>query len=79
MIEAVLSQKHQGILYPEAFIFWKINVYTINYDVQDKEILANVSLFKKWQQYLQGSMHPISVFSNFEILKYFDKKKILVN
>jgi hypothetical protein len=49
----------------------------INYEIQDKEILAVVSSFKQWTRYLKRVAHPISVFTDYKNFKYFTIMKIM--
>ena len=47
----------------------------LNYDVHDKELLAIVDAFEEWRAYLEGSRHPIVVYSDHKNLSYFTTTK----
>ena len=55
----ILSQKHEGRLYPIAFHSRKFTKAEINYDTADKELLAIVDCFKRWRRYLEGAKHQV--------------------
>jgi hypothetical protein len=44
-------------LHPFAFYFRKMLLAELNYDIYDKELLAIVAAFQKWQVYLEGSKY----------------------
>ena len=78
-IGAILSQEHDGHLHPVAFMSRKMNEYEINYEIYDKEMLAIVAAFKDWRHYLEGSMHPIKVYTDHKNLEYFETKQLILN
>jgi hypothetical protein len=49
----------------------------LNYDIQDKEMLAIVLTFNKWKRYLEGAEYSILVFSDHKNLEYFTTIKVL--
>ena len=52
----VLSQYHDGILHPCAFISKKFTAAELNYEIYDKEMLAIVKcMYDHWRHYLEGS------------------------
>ena len=48
-----------------------------NYDIHDKELLAIVQAFKEWRCYMEGSRHPVQVFTDHANLVPFMKNKEL--
>ena len=67
----------KGQLHPVAYRSRKFSGPELNYDVHDKELLAIVDAFEKWQAYLEGSRHPIMVYSDHKSLSYFMTTKKL--
>jgi hypothetical protein len=49
----------------------------INYEIQDKELLAIVSAFKEWYRYLEGASFKITVYSDHTNLEYVSPTKVL--
>jgi hypothetical protein len=49
----------------------------LHYDIYDKEMLAIVSVFKKWTRYLEGAEHYILEFSDHKKIEYFNTMKVL--
>jgi RNase H-like domain found in reverse transcriptase/Reverse transcriptase (RNA-dependent DNA polymerase) len=77
-IAAVISQRdEQDILHPLAFHSRKLSPAELNYEVHDKELLAVVSAFKHWRNYLEGCNDPTIVFSDHKNLEYFTTSKVL--
>ena len=61
----------EGRLHPVAYRSRKFSGPELNYDIHDKELLAIVDAFEEWREYLEGSRHPIVVYSNHKNLSYF--------
>ena len=77
-IGAVLSQRDtEGHLHPVAFHSQKFQPVEINYEIDDKELLAIVDAFKHWRCYCEGATHQIQVFSDHQNLEYFTTTKVL--
>ena len=77
-LESCLSQPDaEGQLHPVAYRFRKFSGTELNYDVHNKELLAIVDVFEEWRAYLEGSRHPIMVYSNHKNLSYFTTTKKL--
>ena len=75
---AVLSQRDdENRLHPVAFHSRKFTSAEINYEIQDKELLAIVDAFKHWRRYLEGATHQVQVFSDHQNLEYFTTTKVL--
>ena len=49
----------------------------MNYDTNDKELLAIFEVFKIWQHYLEGLVYPINVVTDYKNLEYFSTTKVL--
>jgi hypothetical protein len=65
---------HQGSkeeLHPVALHSHKFDAAEINYEINDKELLAIVDSFVQWQHFLEGSPHQVIVFSDHKNLSYF--------
>lgn len=61
-LEAVLLQMDiDKKLHPVVFYFQKFSATQINYEIQDKELLAIVDLFQEWRHFLKGAAHPMIV------------------
>jgi hypothetical protein len=75
---AVLSQKGPDeILYPIAYHSRKFSPAEINYEIDDKELLAVVDSFKIWRKYLEGALLTVLVYSDHQNLEYFTTTKVL--
>ncbi|KAG5719705.1 hypothetical protein E4T56_gene18485 [Termitomyces sp. T112] len=61
---AVLSQQFpkDGKWHPVAFYSKSLNVVEWNYKIHDKEMLAIIQLFKKWQHFLEGVQHKFEAW-----------------
>ena len=74
----VLSQKDEnGLIHPIAFRSKTMTDAEKNYDIHDKELLAIVQAFKEWRCYMEGSRHPVQVFTDHANLVPFMKNKEL--
>lgn len=68
----ILSQPDEGgIWHPVAFWSRKFTGAETLYGTPDQELFAIVYSFKHWRHYLEGSMHPIEVFSDHSNLQAF--------
>jgi hypothetical protein len=77
-IAAVISQPDAaGVLHPIAFYSRKLTGPELNYEIYDKEMLAIVTAFKEWRAYLEGAVHPITVYTDHKNLEYFATTKVL--
>ena len=71
-IGAVLSQRdNENKLHPVAYYSSRMDEAERNYEIFDKEMMAVMKALKKWRHHLQGSPHPIKVFSDHQNLAYF--------
>ena len=77
-VGACMSQRSaDGKLHPVAYYSRKFTPAELNYDVQDKELLAIVQAFQHWRVYLEGSQYPVKVIMDHKNLTNFTTSKIL--
>ncbi|KAG5727488.1 hypothetical protein E4T56_gene12005 [Termitomyces sp. T112] len=78
-IAGILSQSDSGgkDLRPVAFYTQSMIPAELNYDINNKELLAIVKAFCQWRAYLEGFLHRIQVYSNHNNLQYFTTTKQL--
>ena len=69
---SILSQRgNDEKLHPMAFHSRKFDAAEINYEIHDKELLAIVDSFMQWRNFLDGSSHQVTIFSDHKKLAYF--------
>src|SRR3954466_8049064 len=73
---AILSQKQEDKWRPVAFLSKVLNPTEHNYEIYDKELLAIITAFDEWQQYLIGT-REIEVCTDHQNLTYFRKPQKL--
>src|SRR3954449_915626 len=73
---AILSQKQEDKWKPVAFLSKALNPTERNYEIYDKELLAIITAFDEWRQYLIGAKE-IEVFRDHQNLTYFRKPQKL--
>jgi hypothetical protein len=49
----------------------KIIAAECNYEIHNAELLTIVEMFKYWRHYLEGSLYPIQVWTDYANLRYF--------
>ena len=76
-LAAILSIRTEGDIHPIAFHSQSLHAAELNYDVHDKELLAIVEAFKKWQHYLERTATPVEVITDHKNLTYFCSSKLL--
>ena len=77
-IAAVISQPDaDGVLHPIAFYSRKLTPAELNYEIYDKEMLAIITALKEWRAYLEGAVHPFTVYTDHRNLEYFTTTKVL--
>ena len=76
-ISGILSQLHGSTWHPVAFYSRKCSAAECNYDVPDREMLAVVESMRHWRHYLEGSHHPVQVYSDHKNLEPFMSTKVL--
>ncbi|CEL63607.1 hypothetical protein RSOLAG1IB_10890 [Rhizoctonia solani AG-1 IB] len=73
---AVLSQcQEDGCLQPIGYLSESFKGAKQNYDTHDKELLAIIRSFEHWQIYLEGTILPITVFTNCCNLEYWKESQ----
>ena len=76
-VSGVLSQdKGQG-LQPIAFMSRKMNNAERNYPVHEQELLAIVASVEHWRWYLEGSPHPLVVYTDHKSIIHFNQQPTL--
>jgi hypothetical protein len=71
-LSAILSQNGEdGRYYPIAFYSRKFTTTEINYEIHDKKLLAIINSFQEWRHFLERVVHPITVYTDHNNLKYF--------
>lgn len=68
---AVLSQKHDEVWKPVAFLSKALSQTERNYEIYDRELLAVIRALDEWRHFLQGAKHQIEIFSDHKNLEYF--------
>ncbi|KAF8755934.1 hypothetical protein RHS01_04623 [Rhizoctonia solani] len=72
VLGSILSQRQEdGRLHPLGFLSESFKGAEQNYDTHDKELLAIICSFKYWRIFLEGTLHPITVFTNHCNLEYW--------
>uniref|UniRef100_A0A8C5M348 Gypsy retrotransposon integrase-like protein 1 n=1 Tax=Leptobrachium leishanense TaxID=445787 RepID=A0A8C5M348_9ANUR len=76
---AILSQRNDSDdkLHPVAFHSKRLSVAEINYDVGDKELLAIKRALEEWRHLLEGTLHPITVYTDHRNLEYLQTARRL--
>ncbi len=81
VVGGILSQyfpeNGKQILHPVAYFSKKMSPAECNYGIGDKELLAIVLCFKEWHHFLEGTQHPVLVYSDHSNLQKFRTTKIL--
>ena len=68
---AVLMQADKNSdLHPCAYFSHTFSSAQRNYDIYDRELLAVIMALEEWRQYLQGTMHPITIITDHKNLSY---------
>jgi hypothetical protein len=77
-LDSVLSQYGKdGRFHPIAYCSRKFSTVEINYEIQDKELLAIIDAFEEWCHLLEGAQHTITVYTDHKNLKYFMSVRVL--
>lgn len=78
VIAGILSQQHSdnntSILHPVAYFSRKMTPAECNYGIGDKELLAIVTAFTEWHQYLEGLPNPVDIYTDHSNLQTFMTK-----
>ena len=75
---AVLMQADENSdLHPCTYFSCTFSSAQHNYDIYDRELLAVILALEEWHQYLQGTMHPITIITDHKNLSYIkDPQKL---
>ncbi|KAF8748004.1 hypothetical protein RHS01_11142 [Rhizoctonia solani] len=74
---SILSQRQDnGRLHPMGFLSESFKGAEQNYDTHDKELLASIRSFEYWRIFLEGTLHPITVFTNHCNLEYWKESQM---
>ncbi|KAF8718573.1 hypothetical protein RHS02_09172, partial [Rhizoctonia solani] len=69
---SILSQQQEdGRLHPLGFLSESFKGAEQNYDTHNKELLAIIRSFEYWRIFLEGTAHPITVFTDHRNLEYW--------
>jgi hypothetical protein len=76
---AVLSQQSvdDNAWHPIAFLSKVLNPVERNYEIYDTEMLAIIRGLEEWRHYLEGSRHPVEIWTEHKNLEYFRVAKKL--
>ncbi|QRW21868.1 Retrotransposable element Tf2 protein [Rhizoctonia solani] len=73
---SILSQQQEdGQLHPLGFLSESFKGAEKNYDTHDKELLAIICSFKYWRIFLEGTLHPVTVFTDHCNLEYWKESQ----
>jgi RNase H-like domain found in reverse transcriptase len=71
-LAAILSQvESNGEIHLVTYLSWTFSDTELNYDTDDKELMAIYKAFKAWRHYLEGTKVPIDVITDHKNLEYF--------
>jgi hypothetical protein len=70
---AVLSQQNvdDKSWHPVAFLSKALNPVERNYEIHDTEMLAIIRGLEEWRHYLEGTRHPVEIWTDHKNLWYF--------
>jgi hypothetical protein len=70
---AVLSQQNvdDKLWHPVAFLSKVLNPVERNYEIHDTEMLASIQGLEEWRHYLEGTKHPVEIWTDHKNLEYF--------
>ncbi|KAF8698606.1 hypothetical protein RHS03_07507, partial [Rhizoctonia solani] len=73
---SILSQRQEdGCLHPLGFLSESFKGAKQNYDTHDKELLAIIHSFEYWRIFLEGTAHPVTVFTDHRNLEYWKESQ----
>ncbi|QRW20683.1 Retrotransposable element Tf2 protein [Rhizoctonia solani] len=73
---SILSQRQEdGRLHPLGFLSESFKGAELNYNTHDKELLAIIRSFEYWRIFLEGTLHPVTVFTNHRNLEYWKESR----
>ncbi|KAF8676141.1 hypothetical protein RHS04_06583 [Rhizoctonia solani] len=73
---SILSQRQEdGRLHPLGFLSESFKGAKQNYNTHNKELLAIIRSFEYWRIFLEGTSHPITVFTDHRNLEYWKESR----
>ncbi|KAF8752550.1 hypothetical protein RHS01_07625 [Rhizoctonia solani] len=73
---SILSQQQEdGQLHPLGFLSESFKGAEQNYDMHNKELLAIIRSFEYWRIFLEGTAHPVMVFTDHWNLEYWKESR----
>ncbi|KAF8715262.1 hypothetical protein RHS03_00046, partial [Rhizoctonia solani] len=73
---SILSQQQEDRhLHPLGFLSESFKGAKQNYNTHNKELLAIIQSFEYWCIFLEGTLHPITVFSDHQNLEYWKESR----
>ncbi|QRW15537.1 Retrotransposable element Tf2 protein [Rhizoctonia solani] len=73
---SILSQRQEDRrLHPLGFLSESFKGAKQNYNTHDKELLAIIQSFEYWRIFLEGTLHPITVFTDHRNLEYWKESR----
>ncbi|KAF8752947.1 hypothetical protein RHS01_07465 [Rhizoctonia solani] len=73
---SILSQQQEdSCLHPLGFLLESFKGAEQNYNTHNKELLAIIRSFEYWHIFLEGTAHPITVFTNHQNLEYWKESR----
>ncbi|KAF8754244.1 hypothetical protein RHS01_06464 [Rhizoctonia solani] len=73
---SILSQRQEdGRLHPLGFLSESFKGAEQNYNTHNKELLAIIRSFEYWRIFLEGTLHPITVFTDHQNLEYWKESR----
>ncbi|KAF8670350.1 hypothetical protein RHS04_08628 [Rhizoctonia solani] len=73
---SILSQRQEdSCLHPLGFLLESFKGAKQNYNTHNKELLAIIHSFEYWQIFLEGTLHPITVFTDHRNLEYWKESQ----
>ncbi|KAF8748289.1 hypothetical protein RHS01_10949 [Rhizoctonia solani] len=73
---SILSQRQEdGRLHPLGFLSESFKGAEQNYNTHDKELLAIIQSFEYWRIFLEGTLHPVTVFTDHRNLEYWKESR----
>ncbi|QRW22062.1 Retrotransposable element Tf2 protein [Rhizoctonia solani] len=73
---SILSQRQEdSCLHPLGFLSESFKGAELNYNTHDKELLAIIRSFEYWRIFLEGTLHPVTVFTDHRNLEYWKESR----
>jgi len=76
---AVLSQQSTADRKWHPVVFYSKSLFSVewNYKIHDKEMLAIICALEEWRHFLEGTTHPVEIWTDHKNLEYFMTAKKL--